>query len=62
MLGRAAHRLEIARRLLRMEEGADVLERVKSLSEAQRERLRGLVDWVEEYENYERNHSASQIQ
>lgn len=50
---RASHRLEIARRLMRMEEGADVLGRIKSLPAEKRDHLRDLVDWVEEYENYE---------
>jgi hypothetical protein len=50
---RASRRLEIARRLMRMEEGDDVLGRIKSLPAEKRDHLRDLVDWIEEYENYE---------
>lgn len=52
-ISRASRRLEIARRLMRMEEGDDVLGRIKSLPAEKRDHLRDLVDWVEEYENYE---------
>ena len=38
---------------MRMEEGADVLGRIKSLPTEKRDHLRGLVDWVEEYEKHE---------
>jgi len=53
MLDRAAHRLEIARRLMRLDEGADVLGHIRALPAEKREHLRGLVDWVDEYEKYE---------
>lgn len=52
-ISRASRRLEIARRLMRMEEGDDVLGRIKSLPAEKRDHLRDLVDWIEEYENYE---------
>lgn len=52
-ISRASRRLEIARRLMRMEEGADVLGRIKSFPPEKRDHLRDLVDWIEEYENYE---------
>lgn len=52
-ISRASRRLEIARRLMRMEEGADVLGRIKSLPTEKRDHLRDLVDWVEEYEKHE---------
>lgn len=55
---RAKHRLRLAARLLRLEgqrfnEGefyAEVLGCIKTLNLMQQERLRGLVDWMEEYE------------
>jgi hypothetical protein len=51
--GRAEQRLEIARRLLRLPEGSDVMQRINAMPPDEREELRGLVDWVEDYENYE---------
>ena len=50
---RAAHRLEIARRLLNLPEGTDVLAHLQRLPAAEREATRGRVDWVEEYERTE---------
>lgn len=55
---RAKHRLRLAARFLRLEgqrfnKGefyAEVLDCIKSLNLMQQERLRGLVDWMEEYE------------
>lgn len=51
--GRVEQRLEIARRLLRLPEGSDVMQRINAMPPDEREELRGLVDWVEDYENYE---------
>lgn len=51
--GRAEQRLEIASRLLRLPKGADVMKRINAMPPDEREELRGLVDWVEDYENYE---------
>ena len=51
--GRAEQRLEIARRLLKLPEGANVMQHINAMPPVEREELRGLVDWVEEYENYE---------
>lgn len=51
--GRAKQRLEIARRLLRLPEGANVMQHINAMPPDEREELRGLVDWVEDYENYE---------
>lgn len=50
---RAEQRLEIARRLLSLPEGSDVMQHINAMPPDKREELRGLVDWVEEYENYE---------
>lgn len=50
--GRGEQRLEIARRLLRLPKGADVMKRINAMPPDEREELRGLVDWVEDYENY----------
>lgn len=47
---RAEHRLSIARGLLDLTADADVMPVIDSLPETQRERLRGLVDWVEQYD------------
>ena len=47
---RAARRLELARRLLNLPEGTDVLAHLQRLPATDREHARGLVDWVEEYE------------
>lgn len=51
---RGDHRLQIAGRLLRPEcDGSQALERIKALPKEEAEELRGLVDWVEEYEHHE---------
>jgi hypothetical protein len=48
---RAEHRLDIARGLLDLAPGAEVMEAIDSLPSRQREELRALVDWVEDYDN-----------
>lgn len=53
MLGRGARRLEIARKLLSLPEDADVMKHIEAMPLEEREHLRGLVDWVEEYEKHE---------
>lgn len=52
---RGAHRLAIAARLLEppAKDGTDALARIKTLPKHEADELRGLVDWVEEYENHE---------
>lgn len=50
---RASQRLEIARRLQKLPEGADVMKHINAMPNEERDTLRGLVDWVEEYENAE---------
>lgn len=50
---RGEHRLEIARGLLGLADAADVMTAIDSLPPARREELRGLVDWVEAYDNAE---------
>ena len=48
---RAEHRLAIARNLLGLPpKGVDVMIAINRLPPAERERLRGQVDWVEAYE------------
>ena len=54
MLKRGAYRLELARKLLKMPVGADVLAHLKSLPAEEHERWSGLVDWVEAYERLDR--------
>jgi len=47
---RAEFRLQTAARLMKLPEGADTMAEINKLSDAEKERLKGLVDWVEEYE------------
>jgi hypothetical protein len=47
---RAEHRLSIARGLLGLTPDADIMEAIDCLPPAQREQLRGHVDWVEDYD------------
>ncbi|HEY1127953.1 MAG TPA: hypothetical protein VGF12_00995 [Roseateles sp.] len=47
---RGEHRLSIAAGLLGLAPGADVMTAIDSLPEQQRHELRGLVDWVEQYD------------
>lgn len=53
MNNRAAHRLAIAARLLHLPEHTDVLDHINAMPQAERDHLRGLVDWVEDYEREE---------
>lgn len=55
MLKRGDRRLAIAGKLMGWP--SNVLERINKMQEAEREHLRGLVDWVEDYEATE-NSSA----
>lgn len=50
---RAEHRLEIARGLLGLASGADVMAAIDCLPDHQRAELRAQVDWVEAYDNAE---------
>lgn len=54
-MNRGEHRLQIAARLLTLpaENGADALARIKAIPKPEADHLRGLVDWVEEYEAFE---------
>lgn len=47
---RAEHRLEIARGLLGLPAGANVLLAVNCMEPARRRKLQQLVDWVEQYD------------
>ena len=47
-------RLEIARKLLNLPQGADVMKHIEAMKPEDRAHLRGLVDWVEEYEKHEK--------
>ena len=49
-MNRAEHRLDIARGLLNLAPGAEVMDAIDSLPPAKRDELRGLVDWVEQYD------------
>jgi hypothetical protein len=48
---RAEHRLEIARGLLGLPPGADVMLVINEMPAQQRAELRAQVDWVEAYDN-----------
>lgn len=50
---RAEQRLLIAGKLLKLPKDADVMAHINSMEQSKREHLRGLVDWVEQYENQE---------
>jgi hypothetical protein len=52
-INRNKRRLHIASGLLKCEQGADVLSIIRGMPESERERLRSMVDWVEEYEKFE---------
>lgn len=54
MSSRGVRRLEIARKLASLPEGSDVMEYIGGLPYKDREHLRGLVDWVEEYERHDK--------
>ena len=45
-----AYRLEVARKLMRLPVGADTQKVIREMQPIERERLRGLVDWVEDYD------------
>ena len=47
---RGVHRLEIARGLMGLRADVDVLSAISGFPKATREELRGLVDWVEDYD------------
>lgn len=47
---RADFRLQTAARLMKLPEGADTMAEINKLTDAEKERIKGLVDWVEEYE------------
>lgn len=49
-LSRAEHRLDIARGLLRLSPGADVMASIRRLPDDCSRELQGLVDWVETYD------------
>ena len=53
MLERGANRLEIARKLLKLPQAENVLAHIMAMPRIEQEHLRGLVDWVEEYEKHE---------
>ncbi len=46
---RGEYRIEIARGLLGLPAGADVMKAINEKPVDEREHLRGLVDWVEDY-------------
>ena len=50
MTPRAARRLEVAAGLMGWPAGSDVLALIAALQVGERDHLRGLVDWVEDYE------------
>lgn len=50
---RAKARLEIARGLLDLSPDADVMKAIDRLPPAEREKLRGHVNWVEDYDSGE---------
>lgn len=50
---RGQQRLRIAAGLLRLPDGADVMAAINALPVEKRQRLKELVDWVEDYERQE---------
>lgn len=49
-MSRAEHRLDIARGLLGLAPGADVMANIRRLPDDRSRELQGLVDWVEDYD------------
>lgn len=49
-MSRAEHRLDIARGLLGLPHGADVMAAIRRLPDVRSTELQGLVDWVEDYD------------
>ena len=49
-MSRAEHRLDIARGLLRLTPGADVMASIRRMPDERSRELQGLVDWVEDYD------------
>lgn len=49
-MSRAEHRLDIARGLLGLAPGADVMATIRRLPEARSQELQGLTDWVEDFD------------
>lgn len=49
-MSRAEHRLDIARGLLRLPQGADVMAAVLRMPDDRSRELQGLVDWVEDFD------------
>jgi hypothetical protein len=52
---RQVARLEYARNLAKQPVGTDMKQFINTMNPADREHLRGLVDWVEEYDAYKAN-------
>lgn len=50
------NRLKLAAGLLKLDAGVDVLKHLNSLPPERRMELKGLVDWVEDYEDYRFEH------
>lgn len=61
MTTRGERRLEIARKLLKLPEDADVLVAIKLLASDYRDHIRGLVDWVEDYEDVDEQKYIAEI-
>lgn len=57
-MSRADDRLDIARCLLGLPFDSDVMAAIRALPKDRQEHLRGLVNWVEEYEADEAAHPA----
>ena len=60
MKSRGAYRLELARKMLKLPAGTDTLSHIKALPESEQEHLRGLVDWVEDYDKLDRSVSHAE--
>ncbi len=52
-MNRGEHRLELARTLLHLGPEVDMLATINAMNHAELVHLKGLVDWVEEYEQNE---------
>lgn len=56
LTNRAKRRFEIAANLMKLPPNVDVLAEIRKLPKDRQTRLKELVNWVEDYENFENAH------
>lgn len=54
MTERGDRRLEMARKIMHLDERLDVMTEINRLPKTKRDNLRGLVDWIEDHDKSER--------